>query len=571
MIAAQKITQEEKDVVDRFDLRSKLRFNQETGKIWLGESRLLLLHAKALMELRTKLFDYLDDDTVKRLLIRIGFVAGEQDADLAHKLADNINSYDVFRIGPELHAFEGHVRSHITEAEIDWEAGRFFGEVIVENSWEAEAQLQSMGLSDDPACWTIIGYASGYTSRFFRRFIVFKETQCMCTGDHHCKFVGKPADCWDDESYIDLFRDDPLNPSLREIEKELSQLRGKRQANYDTDGLVGASPEFTSALNLLKRAADSPINVLLLGETGVGKEVFARWLHEHSGRKENPFIAVNCGAIPHELIEAELFGVKKGAFTGAQESRPGRFERADGGTLFLDELGDLPLSAQVKLLRVLQSGEVERLGDDVVRKVNVRLVAATNVDLQQAIKEGKFRADLYYRIATYPVSIPPLRERRADILLLCNAMIEKFSQSYQKRLAGLSEQAMQVLRLYDWPGNVRELENVIERGVLLATDGGLIELDHLFVSPPDVDTDVEQTHMSKVNDKGLVQPLSSQDPLSDQYYDGLIEQGEFNLHRHEQQIFEAAVRKANGNLTHAAQYLGVTRRQLAYRINEKPR
>lgn len=571
MIAAQKITQEEKDVVDRFDLRSKLRFNQETGKIWLGESRLLLLHAKALMELRTKLFDYLDDDTVKRLLIRIGFVAGEQDADLAHKLADNINSYDVFRIGPELHAFEGHVRSHITEAEIDWEAGRFFGEVIVENSWEAEAQLQSMGLSDDPACWTIIGYASGYTSRFFRRFIVFKETQCMCTGDHHCKFVGKPADCWDDESYIDLFRDDPLNPSLREIEKELSQLRGKRQANYDTDGLVGASPEFTSALNLLKRAADSPINVLLLGETGVGKEVFARWLHEHSGRKENPFIAVNCGAIPHELIEAELFGVKKGAFTGAQESRPGRFERADGGTLFLDELGDLPLSAQVKLLRVLQSGEVERLGDDVVRKVNVRLVAATNVDLQQAIKEGKFRADLYYRIATYPVSIPPLRERRADILLLCNAMIEKFSLSYQKRLAGLSEQAMQVLRLYDWPGNVRELENVIERGVLLATDGGLIELDHLFVSPPDVDTDVEQTHMSKVNDKGLVQPLSSQDPLSDQYYDGLIEQGEFNLHKHEQQIFEAAVRKANGNLTHAAQYLGVTRRQLAYRINEKPR
>ena len=203
--------------------------------------------------------------------------------------------------------------------------------------------------------------------------------------------------------------------------------------------------------------------------------------------------------------------------------------------------------------------------------MNVRLVAATNVDLQQAIKEGKFRADLYYRIATYPVSIPPLRERRADILLLCNAMIEKFSQSYQKRLAGLSEQAMQVLRLYDWPGNVRELENVIERGVLLATDGGLIELEHLFVSPPDVDTDVEQTHMSKVNDKGLVQPLSSQDPLSDQYYDGLIEQGEFNLHKHEQQIFEAAVRKANGNLTHAAQYLGVTRRQLAYRINEKPR
>jgi DNA-binding NtrC family response regulator/predicted hydrocarbon binding protein len=569
MIADQQIAQEEKEVVDRFDLRSKLRFNQETGKIWLGESRLLLLHAKALMEMRTKLFDYLDAESAKRMLIRIGFVAGEQDADLAHKLADNKNSYDVFRIGPELHAFEGHVRSHITEAEIDWETGRFFGEVIVENSWEAEAHLQSLGLSEEAACWTIVGYASGYTSRFFRRFIVFKEIECMCKGDHHCKIVGKPADCWDDENYIELFRDDPLSPSLREIEKELSQLRGKRQVKYDTDGLVGASPEFTSALNLLKRAADSPINVLLLGETGVGKEVFARWLHEHSSRSEKPFIAVNCGAIPHELIEAELFGVKKGAYTGAQESRPGRFERADGGTLFLDELGDLPLSAQVKLLRVLQTGEVERLGDDEVRKVNVRLVAATNVDLQQAIKDSQFRADLYYRIATYPVNIPPLRERRADILILCNAMIERFSASYQKRLTGLSGQAMQVLTRYEWPGNVRELENVIERGVLLATDGGLIELDHLFVNPPDLaDT---QERISEVDEQGQVKPLSAMPEMDTQFYDKLLEQGEFDLASHEQQLFEAAVRKAKGNLTHAAQYLGVTRRQLAYRVNEKPR
>ena len=161
MIADQQIAQEEKEVVDRFDLRSKLRFNQETGKIWLGESRLLLFHAKALMEMRTKLFDYLDAESAKRMLIRIGFVAGEQDADLAHKLADNKNNYDVFRIGPELHAFEGHVRSHITEAEIDWETGRFFGEVIVENSWEAEAHLQSLGLSEEAACWTMVGYASG--------------------------------------------------------------------------------------------------------------------------------------------------------------------------------------------------------------------------------------------------------------------------------------------------------------------------------------------------------------------------------------------------------------------------
>jgi transcriptional regulator with GAF, ATPase, and Fis domain len=155
--------------------------------------------------------------------------------------------------------------------------------------------------------------------------------------------------------------------------------------------------------------------VLLLGETGVGKEMFARWIHDHGNRAEQPFVAVNCAAIPHDLLESELFGVQKGAYTGAQASRAGRFERAHGGTLFLDEVGDLSPAAQVKLLRVLQTGEVERLGDDQTRKIDVRLVAATNVDLQQAIAAGRFRADLYYRLATYPVVIPPLRERRSDI------------------------------------------------------------------------------------------------------------------------------------------------------------
>jgi two-component system response regulator HydG len=193
-----------------------------------------------------------------------------------------------------------------------------------------------------------------------------------------------------------------------------------------------------------------------------------------------PLIAVNCAALPEQLIESELFGVEKGAFTGAQQSRPGRFERAHGGTLFLDEIGELSASAQVKLLRVLQEGELERIGDTRTRKVDVRVVAATNVDLKQAVEEGRFRRDLYYRLNVYPVTIPPLRDRKEDIALLAQRFLEKYLVRHSKKVLGITDQAMHALKQYSWPGNVRELENVIERGVILAPAGGRIDLADLF-------------------------------------------------------------------------------------------
>jgi len=543
-------------LIEQFNLRSRLRFNLEAGRIWLDENRMLLLHARSLGALRRELFDTLGPVRARGLLLRMGFTSGQQDAELARKLVGEGDDFDVFRIGPQLHAFEGLVKVAVTDAEIDWAQGVFRGEAEWEGSWEAESHLQNFGPGDAPACWSLVGYASGYTSQFFNRRIVFRETRCVARGDAKCVIVGKPAEEWEDDGYLDYFHPDDVDGQLRKMAAELDDLRGQLRVKASPGRLVGNSPGFRQAFELLSKAAGSPISVLLLGETGVGKEVFARWLHEHSDRADKPFVAINCGALPGELIEAELFGVEKGAYTGAQQSRPGRFERADGGTLFLDEAGDLAPATQVKLLRVLQTGEFERLGDQKTRKVDVRLVAATNVDLKKAIADGRFRADLYYRLATYPVTIPPLRERKSDIPLLAASLLEKYAQAYNKRLDGVSDRAMQMLMAHAWPGNVRELENLIERGVLLAPEGHPVEAEHLFADLPGA---VEVG----IDPSGVVvgQDDTRRAGLCEQLLDTA-----FDLNHFEQQLLDLAVHRAGGNLARAARSLGITRRQLDYRL-----
>lgn len=546
-------------LIEQFKLRSRLRFCLDEGKIWLDENRMLLVHAKALGTLRRELIEAVGSSQAKRMLLRMGFVSGQMDAELARSLHGEGDNYDVFRIGPEMHAFEGAVKANITEAKIDWEQGSFFGAVDWEGSWEAEQHIQDFGVGDESACWSMTGYASGYTSGYFKRFIEFRETQCVCRGDPKCMLVGKPAEAWGDDGHLDYFPQGDISSQMRDMEVDLEQLRGKSREPAQTQRLVGCSAGFKAAFELLRKSAKSPINVLLLGETGVGKELFARWLHEHGPRADKPFIAINCGALPNDLIESELFGAQKGAYTGAQQSRPGRFERADGGTLFLDEVGDLSASAQVKLLRVLQTGELERLGDDQTRKVDVRVIAATHVDLQRAIAEGRFRSDLYYRLATYPVNIPPLRERKADIALLVGVLIDKFAPTYDKQVKGVSEGAMQALTNYDWPGNVRELENLVERAVLLVADGSLIEIDDLFPGG--------QGRLPRLG--AMVDSLgaigSVEDAGRERLYDTLLGEG-FDLQAHERRLLELAVERTAGNLSHAARLLGITRRQLAYRL-----
>jgi formate hydrogenlyase transcriptional activator len=254
----------------------------------------------------------------------------------------------------------------------------------------------------------------------------------------------------------------------KQLEAENVYLQEEISKEHNFEEIVGNSESILEALDRVETVAPTDSTVLIMGETGCGKELIARAIHSHSSRTHRPLVKVNCGAIPTGLVESELFGHMKGAFTGALERRTGRFELADGGTLFLDEVSELPLDTQVKLLRVLQEHEFEPLGSSRTLKVNVRIIAASNRDMQTAVQEGRFRADLYYRLNVLPIAVPPLRERRADIPLLTTFFVERFARQFGKQITGVSQDTMEILSRYDWPGNIRELQNVIERAVVLS-------------------------------------------------------------------------------------------------------
>ncbi|KAA3652862.1 MAG: AAA family ATPase [Proteobacteria bacterium] len=546
------------------DLRSLVRFSSDDGLIWLDQHRMVLMHAAALSELRKELITSLGTEQARRILTRMGYAAGVRDAELARKIRGNQSLKDAFVVGPQLHMLEGSVQVEAVRLEMDADTGEFDGEFIWHHTWEADAHLKAFGHAEEPVCWMEIGYASGYTSAFMGRFILFKEVECAATGTNHCRIVGRPAEAWPDaDAYLPYFEEDSILGKLLELRDQVDQLRSTLCKSRPATNLIGASPGFQAAITLITKAAATNVTVLLLGETGVGKERFARTLHELSARQAAPFVAVNCAALPHDLIESELFGVEKGAYTGAENSRAGKFERADGGTLFLDEIGELPLAAQAKLLRALQEGEIERLGDDRVRKVNVRLVAATNVNLHDAVKAGHFRNDLYYRLNVYPVTIPPLRERASDIPLLVDAMVKRFCALHDKKLLGITDKARRALSHHNWPGNIRELENTIERGVILAPQHDWIELEHLFSSPV-------RAHEAPMGVGANGELHAGAAPAATDLAETLLQHGR-SLDDIEEMVIRHAVAQAGGNLASAARRLGITRPQLSYRLKKLAR
>ncbi len=319
-------------------------------------------------------------------------------------------------------------------------------------------------------------------------------------------------------------------------------------------GIIGQSPGILEVYSVLDRVADTPTTVLITGESGTGKELVARALHENSSRREKPFIKVNCAAIPKDLMESELFGYERGAFTGAVGSKPGRFELASGGTLFLDEIGSIPVEMQVKLLRALQESEFERVGGIKTIRVDVRLVAATNSDLKKEIALGAFREDLYYRLNVVPIRLPPLRERADDISQLCRHFIDKFNTRLKKKVVGFEPDAERALDIYPWPGNIRELENVIERAVLFS-DGTTIRRSDL---PPEVR---EGTALSRSSQ-------ASQPPPDVRSADGLKEQVKAAMSRLERDLIQKALEQTNGNVTHAARLLKISRKGLQLKMKE---
>ena len=329
-----------------------------------------------------------------------------------------------------------------------------------------------------------------------------------------------------------------VNEEKKALNRENQQLKRELSSKNRIKEIIGNSSRMQEVFEMVHRVADSNATVLLRGESGTGKTLVAKALHYNSGRSEGPFIVVNCSALPETLLESELFGHEKGAFTGANERKKGRFELAEGGTLFLDEIGEISLTVQVKLLNVIQERTFQRLGGTKILKSNIRLVAATNRDLEHAVQNGHFREDLYYRLNVFPVYLPPLRERRTDILLLAEYFLEKYSTENDKRIKRISTSAIDLLIQYHWPGNVRELQNCMERAVLIC-DGGSIKSIHL---PPTLQSS---------------ETVDSDNPLS-------LATAVENFER---ELIIEALKQTNGNQTKAAGYLDTSLRIINYKIH----
>jgi len=328
---------------------------------------------------------------------------------------------------------------------------------------------------------------------------------------------------------------------LHALRRENRELKSELTRRYEFGAIIGRSEKMAEIFETAERVAATRATVLLGGESGVGKGMLARAIHLSSPRKDAPFVKITCSAIPENLMESELFGYEKGAFTGAIRSHAGKFEQADGGTVFLDEIGDVPPPVQVKLLRVLQEREFERLGGDKTIQVDVRIIAATNQDLLAALEQGAFREDLYYRLNVVPVNLPPLRERREDIPALVQHFLERFAADTGDRVRGISPEALDKLRAYHWPGNVRELENIIQRSMVLA-QGEIIEADDI--------------QLDKVG-----RPASSNGDAA------FLPEG-MTLDEYEQEIIREAMRRADNNKSQAARLLGLTRNALRYRLSQ---
>jgi len=540
------------------DLAARLRFSLQDGHIWLDTQRVALIHLSTLNALRYELIDTLGLREARGFLTRMGYASGTRDAGVARKLHPHANAREAFLSGLRLRALQGVVVMDPVRLDINIPAGLFQAEFLWRESFEVDAHVPVYGLSNAPVCWMQSGYVSGYASSFVGRTILFREVECRGSGAPVCRLVGKPVEEWQDaESDIE-----PLQPEA--FANRFAERAKTPQNASPVPGLVGASSGFVAACHLLKKVAVTDATVLFLGETGVGKEVFARTLHDISARGRKPFVAVNCAAIPENLVEAELFGVERGAYTGAVESRPGRFERANGGTLFLDEIGTLSLIAQTKLLRAIQEREIERVGGTSARPVDIRVIAATNVDLKEAVKSGAFRDDLYYRLNIFPIVIPPLRDRRADIPLLIDHLLRGFCRRHGKSIKGFTETAVMALYEYDYPGNIRELENIIERAVIMAEGGERpIDVCDLFAggrSPLDP--------MMRIGRSGNLEqeaPGDGDSPVFAGFLDQLLAD-RISLESVEEGLMREAVSRSKGNLSRAARLLGVTRPKLAYRL-----
>ena len=471
------------------DLRELFQFEPRGGVLRFGGQRALLFDAVALGILRRELIEQLGLSGARGVLTRFGYAHGWRTAETLKSAFPWDDELEWKRAGGQLHTLQGLVVVE-TPSRATAEGTEPFAESIWHESYEAEQHLLHLGRAEEPVCWTLTGFASGYLSFCNGRDVYCIEERCRGKGDAVCSLVGRLREDWGPEitAHLPFYENECLDKALLLVTTELKRVEqrlrtrkkelGHAASEAGGAGLIAQSDAMLRVIELARRVAKVDSTVLVTGESGVGKERLAHLIHDESARTGGPFVAINCGAMPENLLESELFGHTKGAFTGATQDRAGLFEAANGGTLLLDEIGEVPPPMQVKLLRALQEREVRRVGENKNRKVDVRVLAATNRDLPAEVHAARFRQDLYYRLRVVELRVPPLRERRDDILALARTFLRDAAERMRRKVTGITPAAANQLVRYGWPGNVRELENAIERAVVLAKSSR-IDVDDL--------------------------------------------------------------------------------------------
>ncbi len=546
------------------DLAEALNFALGDGRIWLNDQRMVLMQSQVMGRLRAEIIDAFGMDAAKALFMRVGYMQGVRDAELIQKRFPAEDLTHALAAGPRVHTLEGFVKVTTRHFEFDVSKGTYYGEFLWNDSSEAAEHISSYGLASEPVCWMQTGYPTGYTSKLFGRTVIFREVECAGMGAPQCLVIGQHADAWGKDApereYLGLEWKRARRPAARP-RPESDEVWTDTSPASPSQEVVGVSASFLRTRHMLERVASTDATVLFIGESGVGKELFSNQLHQMSRKSDGPFVPINCAAIPENLVESELFGVEKGAFTGAVSTRPGYFERANGGTLFLDEIASLTYSAQGKVLRAIQERKIERVGGTKTLPVNVRIVAASNVDLSDEVRKGRFRQDLYYRLCIFPITIPPLRERRDDIPLLAMHFLGLFRKRHGRNIPGFTRRAMDVLLTYDYPGNIRELQNLVERGTVYADDGKLIDIHHLFTG---YEAASQMTH--QLTGEGRVGARKLQLHQAQEVERAATAESAADLKRVETDLYRKALEDADGNISAAARGLGLSRAKLEYRL-----
>lgn len=546
--------------VDVDQLSARVRFSPDDAHIWLEDERMVLIHLSAFSSLRRELIETAGIEAARRLLYRVGQVSGTLDAAIARRAMSHAEPIEAFNAGPRLHAIEGMVVPEAVRVELDAETGFHIGEWIWRNSAEADAHIAAFGIGGEPACWTLIGYASAYSSAFIGQPIVYREVECRAMGAPHCRIVGKPAALWEDEAIGGEQPAGDIGFDLKDhwLGERINALGNTEAKFWQDEGLFGESPAFVAMMSTVRRVAVTAAPVLILGEPGVGKKSIGRAVHRLSPRAPRPLLVVNCARQDGDNLALDLFGRER---TAGEPARPGKLERMNGGTLLLEDVQAIDARMQAKLTQLIVDGQMARLAGGQPRAIDIRVIACANDELAKAVREGRFRQDLYYKLSVCPVAVPPLRDRKADFPALIRHFVELHAARHGKSLGGLTMDAVSYLLNHDFPGNITEMEALMERAVIMAPADGMIRTHHLLSV-----ADLYQPSFFRLSDAGaLVHAEQGDETLDMAVQTEKLLRGKFDLEAFETQLIQRAVAQTRGNLAQAARLLGLTRPQLAYR------